>query len=203
MTAPDENHKNNIDALEAMAAGEQPAPETPAEADASPGPSSGLMLLSDGEREPAADEFLQSMSAEADTPDNEALGDLAAAAGTPDDAEIGEVAAASSAAMPTIQPQRATRLQANVRRSHSQAYKRMMIPLLIVVGMILIGISALTLVMLMGGASDDPDSIAAEGTGLAEYGKFFVLAALPLGAILLMGAWLFYLDLKRSEARSR
>jgi hypothetical protein len=203
MTAPDEKHKNSIDALEAMAAGEQPDPETPAEADASPGPSSGLMLLSENEREPAADEFLQAMSAETDTPDNEALGDLAAAAGTPDDAEIGEVAAASSAVMPTIQPQRATRLQANVRRSHSQAYKRMMIPLLITVGLILIGISALTLVLLLGGPGDDPDSIAAEGSGLAQYGKFFILAALPLGAILLMGAWLFYLDVKRAEARNR
>ena len=137
------------------------------------------------------------------------LGALAAAAGAnqapTNDADMGplaDIAAASSAVGPTIQPQRAARLQANVRRVHSHAYKRMMIPVLLVVGAMLIGLSAVTLIGLLGDGQD-PDSLAAEGTYLRVYGKYMILASLPLGAILLMGAWLFYIDVKRSEARMR
>jgi len=138
-----------------------------------------------------------------------ALGALAAVTGpegapASDDAfgSLADIAAAGDAVRPTIQPQRATRLQANMRRAHGEAYKRMMIPVLIVVGGMLIALSVLTLLGLLSDGQD-PDSFAAEGTYLRVYGKYLILAALPLGAILLMGAWLFYIDVKRTQAKMR
>jgi hypothetical protein len=130
------------------------------------------------------------------------LGALAAMSAQADDASLADIAAASDAAAPSIQPTRALRLQANVRRVHSQAYKRTMIPLLLVVGILLIALSLVTLLALISGP-EGPDSFVAEGTYLHAYGKYFILMALPLGAVLLMGAWLFYIDVKRSEAKAR
>ena len=134
-------------------------------------------------------------------PADNALGDLAAVSGRAD-ASLADVAAASSAVTPSIHSHRAARLEASVRRSHSHAYKRTMIPLLLVVGFMLIGFSVMTLLALMGDGTH-PDSFAAQGTYLHAYGKFFILASLPLGAILLMGAWLFYLDVRKSAGKAR
>jgi len=130
------------------------------------------------------------------------LGALAAMSAQADDASLADIVAASDAAAPSIQPTRASRLQANVRRVHSEAYKRTMIPLLLAVGVLLIALSLVTLLALIRGPQG-PDSFVAEGTYLHDYGKYFILMALPLGAVLLMGAWLFYIDVRRSEAKAR
>jgi len=76
-----------------------------------------------------------------------------------------------------------------------------MIPLLVVVGVILLILSVVTLVVLIGGRSGD-EGYAAAPTGLQAYGRYFVVVALPLGAILLMGAWLFYVEVKKADARN-
>jgi hypothetical protein len=62
----------------------------------------------------------------------------------------------------------------------------------------LVAASVLTLVMLLT-AEEDLD--AYEVSALQVYGKWFVLVALPIGAILLMGAWLFYIETKKAESR--
>ena len=53
------------------------------------------------------------------------------------------------------------------------------------------------------GAKEDPDSIGAGSTYMQKYGRFFIIVSLPIGAILLLGAWLFYVDVKKTEARNR
>ena len=129
--------------------------------------------------------------------------ELAAAIGSQDVGDLGEIAAASSTVTSTFRPQqRSTRLSANARRIHGQAYKRTMIPVLMVVGLMLIGFAALTMAILISGDTNDPESLASAGTYMQRFGKYFILASLPMGAILLMGAWLFYVDVKRHDARS-
>ena len=266
MDTRDDEHGKNADALAALAAGEGVPPGQASEGDPSAGPTSGLMLLSEGEDERTpAGELAQAQTAKPDVPDNPVLGELAAAAelggvspspppvpaavpppppapnvppppppvpgappppppaqvaqdGPAAEADplgalaamssqanqdlLADIAAASDAVAPSILPDRVSRLNANVRRVHGHAYKRTMIPLLLVVGLILIVLSVVTLLALMGD-SGDPDNFAAEGTYLHSHGKYFILVSLPLGAILLMGAWLFYIDVKRYQSRAR
>jgi len=238
MATPDDKHSENIDALQALAAGQDAAPSPRAEGETPPGSSSGLMLLSededakpqtpseadlpanpllddtaadaapalDGEPAPDGTDALNDLAAVSGAVSGSVPEELAAAAGgdSQESPELGDIAAASNAVAPTVRPQeRAMRLQAGTRRVHSQAYKQTMIPLLLVVGLMLIGFSVLTMIMLVGGREDDPDSIAGEMTYMQAYGKYFILASLPLGAILLMGAWLFFIDVKRSGSRGR
>jgi hypothetical protein len=74
-----------------------------------------------------------------------------------------------------------------------------MIPLLLVVGGLLILLSVITVVILSGDGGDD--SLASEGSYMREYGKFFIMASLPIGAICILGAWMFYLDIKKASGR--
>ncbi|MCD6304534.1 MAG: hypothetical protein J7M21_06190 [Planctomycetes bacterium] len=232
----DDKKDVNADALEALASGRQFEPAEPGEEQAPSGPSSGLMLLSDGGEAPDAgterrdagaaeepddastgedrqDTAAESPAADGDdaqqADDSPPVGQTAsagapleeltasAAAETPPGDVLGQVASASAEVLPAIQPRRAARLQANIRRSHAQAYKRAMIPVLLVVGVLLLAFGAFTLVMLIG-QNGQSDEIVGR-TYLQVYGKYFILAALPLGAILILGAWLFYLDVKRTE----
>ncbi len=94
-------------------------------------------------------------------------------------------------------PRRSAKLRANTRRVHGHAFKQTMIPLLLVVGGVLILLSMITMLILAGDSSDI-DAMAAEGTYMRTYGKFFIIASLPIGAILIMGAWMFFLDTRKS-----
>jgi hypothetical protein len=94
-------------------------------------------------------------------------------------------------------PQRSAKLRANTRVMHRHAFKQTMIPLLLVVGGVLILLSIITMLMLAGDSLDD-NAIAAEGSYMRTYGKFFIIASLPIGAILIMGAWMFFLDTRKS-----
>ena len=104
-------------------------------------------------------------------------------------------------ATPAIRPsQRSARLRANTRRMQGHAFKQTMIPLLLVVGGLLILLCVITGVMLFQ-EGFNPEYGAP--SGLQTYGKYFIVAALPIGAILIMGAWLFYMDTKKSAADQR
>ena len=94
-------------------------------------------------------------------------------------------------------PRRSAKLRANTRRMHGHAFKQTMIPLLLVVGGVLILLSMITMIILAGDSSDI-DAMAAEGSPMRTYGKFFIIASLPIGAILIMGAWMFFLDTRKS-----
>jgi len=200
MATPKDKHNRNADALEALAAGELSSADSNSEGEAPIGPSSGLMLLSEGEQEPPADDFLHEMAAEEQDADaNADLGDLAPAE-PGEEGLLDDVAFASKSAAPVAQ--RTAKLQTNMRRVHTHAYKRTMIPLLLVVGLLLIALSVLTLFLLIG-QRNDPESLADGMTYLQAYGKYFILAALPMGAILLAGAWMFYLDVRKSSGTRR
>lgn len=93
--------------------------------------------------------------------------------------------------------QRSAKLRANTRVMQRHAFKQTMIPLLLVVGGVLILLSIITVFMLAGDSSDE-NAIAAEGSYMRTYGKFFIFASLPIGAILIMGAWMFFLDTRKS-----
>jgi len=80
MNGQDEKHEKNADALAALAAGEGEPPDEAAGGNPSAGPTSGLMLLSEGARQSAAGgESSQGQTAEPDVPENPVLGELAAA----------------------------------------------------------------------------------------------------------------------------
>ena len=108
---------------------------------------------------------------------------------------------AGTQATPFVAPaKRAALLQANARRMHKNSFKQFMIPLLIIVGGLLILMSVVTMIMLAGDGGD-MDAMAADGTYLRAYGKYFIIASLPIGAILIMGAWLFFLDTRKAASR--
>jgi hypothetical protein len=93
-------------------------------------------------------------------------------------------------------PLRAIKMQAKTRRAHGHAFRKTMIPLLVIVGLALIVMSIMGLVMLVGIG-------AAEGTYMRTYGKFFIIASLPIGALLITGAWMFFRDIKKSRGARR
>jgi hypothetical protein len=95
-------------------------------------------------------------------------------------------------------PLRAARLQANTRRAHGHAFKKIMIPLLLAVGGVLIIMSIFTMVVLLGDR-DDPYSWAPDGSRMRTYGKFILLASLPTGVLLLFGARMFWVELSKAR----
>ncbi len=142
------------------------------------------------------------------TPPQQALGSLAAGEPAPDDA-LGELAglrsgngagnglpaAASQAATFPRPVRRAARTAVAMRRVQSHHYKKFMVPILAVVGCLLLGFSLFT-IFALATAGDDPTATAAKGTYFHQYGLLFVLVSLPMGAILLLGSWLFHAELK-------
>jgi hypothetical protein len=80
-------------------------------------------------------------------------------------------------------------------RRRSRLFRIVMIPALIVVGLTLVASCFVTLIMLLVG--NTANSIGAGRLYIHQFGKYIVIAGLPLGAILLMGAWLFFMELQK------
>ena len=76
------------------------------------------------------------------------------------------------------------------------SFKKTMVPLLLAVGVLLLGISGLTAAMTAGG-EEKPDE---DRSALEEYGPLLVWAGLPLGLVLVGGAVVFHLEVRRLEA---
>lgn len=93
---------------------------------------------------------------------------------------------------------RAEGINRQARNVHSHQYKRMMIPLLIVVGALLLvmGILILLIISMRNKAINTNDFFA-------TYGWMFVCLSIPMGLILLFGAWMFWKDLQAHEKRLR
>jgi len=92
---------------------------------------------------------------------------------------------------------RSAAFQHQSRRVHAEQFKRAMIPLLIVVGAMLLLLGAAMLTMLPG-AEQAAQARARGSDALAHkaWTRPLVLASFPLGAILFLGAWLFRRDLR-------
>ncbi len=106
-----------------------------------------------------------------------------------------------SAAVSGARRARASTLQRQRSRVHAEQFKRMMVPILMVTGIILLILGGIVTFMMKQG---DPDLYT--GTGLLNdpgFKRIMVITSFPLGAILLIGAWLFRADLKRAEAAAQ
>jgi hypothetical protein len=91
----------------------------------------------------------------------------------------------------------AAKFEERSARAQHQQMKKFMIPLLVTVGVLLFLFGGYLLTKLPGQAE-----AAADGSMLARpWAKFVVLAAFPLGAILMLGAWLFHQDVQRAEKK--
>lgn len=87
-----------------------------------------------------------------------------------------------------------------VDKADSLSFKKTMIPLLLAVGVLLLGISGLTAVM-----TSDSDATAGQGdpSMMDEYGGLLIWAALPLGVVLIGGAIMFHAEVRRVEESRR
>lgn len=214
----DDTDKRKVDALEALAAREKIEAAKDAGTQAGPDPFSRLeaqaaaepeLIFEDEPQAEGAQDFMRMMAQESQMVNPElsklrALtgggADGATANGLPDVPPGGGFVTVTAPVFSA--PQRSARLQANARRMHKHAFKQTMIPLLLAVGGLLILLSMITMVILAGDSSRI-DSMAAEGTYMRTYGKFFVIVSLPTGAILIMGAWMFFLDTRKSGGARR
>ena len=171
MTASDEKRDRSADALAAMADGQEIGPKT----DQKPETSESAI--------PSQDVL------DADKADTPGQGAKAlSAAGT----------AAPESADGVARKARAASLQRRTQHVHAEQFKRMMIPLLLVTGIMLLvlGIAVATII------SGSKPLAHGEKVGFLEnpsVQKALVVLAFPLAAILLAGAWLFREDLKRGE----
>jgi len=213
----DKRKMDAMGALEALAAKEKSEASQPADLPAEPDPFSRLAaqaaaepeLIPDDEPEAqGAQDFMRTMAQESEVVSPE-LSKLRAMTGGGDVAVFDDSDGSSpnggfvTARGPAFSaPQRSAKLRANTRVMHGHAFRQTMIPLLLVVGGVLILLSIITMLLLAGDSSDD-NAIAAEGSPMRMYGKFFIIAALPIGAILIMGAWMFFLDTRKSGGGRR
>jgi len=208
---PDSAEQRKAAALEALAAQEDQGPADPAQDD----PFGRLQQAADaeGELEPelisddepeneGAQDFLKQMAKESKeiSPELSQLRSLVGGGAPVADDPLVTPAPAGQPAPFVAPSKRAALLQANARRMHKHSFKQFMIPLLIVVGGLLILLSVVTMILLAGDGGDT-DSMAADGTYLRAYGKYFIIASLPIGAILIMGAWLFFLETRKAAGR--
>ena len=192
MAQGQDNLGKHASALEALAAGrDAEPPQVPAgdgpEAVAGPAAPEEMALSGLAVERPEAGDALSSLAGD-DGPAGAASNGGAGAAAE----ALGGFAAPAAG-----RAGRYARLHAATHRAHAHQYKRTMVPVLIIVGAMLL-VCAIFTILVLAGDSSDPSSMAAEGTYFREYGHLFVVVALPMGAILLLGAWLFHVEARKS-----
>lgn len=150
-------------------------------------------MVEGAEASPAAPEDLEAQvgGSLGEKPEEGAAAESAEAAAVAEIAEAAEPLAAQRDWRAAVQQQ--------ARLAHAHQYKRTVIPLLLVVGLLLVALSAATLVMLVSASEPDPYHMQSHGTILQKYGRWTVLIALPLAVLLLLGAWLFHRDVRRPD----
>lgn len=181
------NFGKHADALEALASGKDLSVQPPA------APADALEnVLAVTPQQQALDSLSGGKPAA-----NDALSDLAGqsagAAGVANGGFPNEFAAAGPA---FPRPVRSAKAVMAMRKANSSHYKQSMVPVLAVVGCLLLAFSLFTIGALAT-AGEDPNALAAEGTYFNDYGMLFVVVSLPMGAILLLGSWLFHAESKK------
>ena len=107
----------------------------------------------------------------------------------------------STAALSGARKSRASALQKQRSQVHAEQFKRMMVPILLVTGILLLLLGGIVMFMMREAPVD-----AYTGSGLLNdpgLKRIMVITSFPLGAILMVGAWLFRADIKRGEATAR
>jgi|GEM_PF-6202118 len=173
--------EQSVDALSAMAEGYDPAAkdEDTMNADPSADTRVGLDDAPEGEGQAEVDDG------------------TFAFADDPDAGEAEDAMASLAAGPPSAAPNRKARTAAynrNQQQANAHNFKKTMIPPLLLVGGLLILFSLITTIMLIKAG------VAAEGTTptrLQAFGPWLIGFSLPMGALLLVGAYLFHADVKR------
>jgi len=172
-------------ALDALATGETDDPVdaiAAAEAQDKPDAEDALASLASGEDPTAGDE-----------------------ASDPSDPSGGDAAAASfefaSGETIHVDPERIRAGREQRKRMADRAddlsFRKTMVPLMLAVGVLLLGISGLTAAITSGVDDDTP---AEDLSALDEYGPMVVWAGIPLGVVLIGGAVMFHMEVRRVEA---
>lgn len=178
MTQGPQDHERRVKALEALAsagaagddAAQQPAAPPPAAA------------------QDATDSADASLAAVIDVP---YCGEDIPAVGAEELRRVAQAAGAAGVNSPAAIAQRTARAQL----AHAHNFKKTMVPLLLVAGVLLILLASA--VILLNGLDSSPASASASMFD-ASTRKVLVLLAYPLSAILLMGAWMFHRDVTRA-----
>jgi hypothetical protein len=111
-------------------------------------------------------------------------------AGTPAESVAGAVGELGS------RRQHAADFNQRERLAHAHQYKTIMIPLLLTMGVLLLLMGLFVILRGSGAENADP---ALDQSFSITFQQYFPLLALPLGAILLVGAWWFHRDVKRKR----
>jgi len=169
---PDEQRKDPADVLADMATGQDEEIVAPPESTDEPegDPHDALTRMADGEIEEADPQEAPAAPAEPDL----------------DEALAGATGLAGRQAFQARQA-RASALSAQQARATHHAYKRTMIPLLLIVGLLLIVVGVLSSAMLIWHRGEGMHDTALAAVTLVSF---------PLSAILLFGAWWFRRDVK-------
>ena len=88
-------------------------------------------------------------------------------------------------------------VQKSMAHAHALSLKKTLIPLLLTVGVLLLVLSAATIAMLL---SSSTSTEPLESSMLRKYGPTLILISCPLAAVLLGGAWLFYVEIRRTKS---
>jgi hypothetical protein len=108
--------------------------------------------------------------------------------------------AIKTTAVSGVRRSRANALQKQQSQVHAEQFKRMMVPILMITGILLVLLGAIVMFMVKG------EPAGYTGTGLlnnSSLKRIMVITSFPLGAILMVGAWLFRADIKRGEGAAR
>lgn len=106
-----------------------------------------------------------------------------------------------STILPIPRAARARRYEASRGRAHAIQFKALMAPLLLAVGVLLFVIGVICLIMGRPGSEGDI-TIPGELFGV-EYVTWITILSFPVGAILLLGAWLFRRDVRNAREGER
>lgn len=206
----------NVDALAAMAAGHDQsaahteqlseAEETQEEADALT--AAAAAAAADNEAVLAAAEQAESLDPEAAlaAAAGDELDPAAALAAAVDSSGIAGAGPGSGPAAAEQKRVRSLQMEQRSRRVHAYQFKRMTIPVLIMVGAIVLLMGVATLVLVPSDPTV-PDPVpgaveAPKGSMVpSRYRPWLILSSFVVGPILLLGAWMFYMDVRRSDQR--
>jgi hypothetical protein len=180
----------SIDALAAMAAGQDAAPPAPVADDLPTDSDQPVQPDPTGQVPPDAPAFeLEGLAATASA-NADGRTDAFAAAGPP----AGDAASRQQALQ--ARRKRAASLVGQSQRAHAQQFKSFMIPMLVVTGSLLFILATIVALLMPDAAEGFSSDSWYEDTSTK---KVLVLVAYPLGAILFFGAFLFYKDLQRHK----
>jgi hypothetical protein len=175
-----ESMDNKVDALAAMAGGQDISHE-------------GFNAVEEVPDETGQSDAAAALAAQVD-PDSQAASPASPDAGASTTPVI------KTTAVSGARKSRANTLQKQRSQVHAEQFKRMMVPILMITGILLVLLGAIVMFMVKGAPA------GYSGTGLLNSPRLkqiMVVTSFPLGAILMVGAWLFRADIKRGEAAAR